>query len=316
MKHALLLLIAAHLMILSPLSARAEAEQTPDRSGPETVTLELSDGLKIHGLRTGWVQIKTAHYTYRPPAFLAAVRIVTDKIWAPWLPVYAYVIEHSDVTLMVDTGPDPLSTDLAYFDCNSGNRFFYGRNLRFIVDDGANVVDQLAKVGLAPADIDQLVITHFHSDHIGMLDAFLGVELITGPGNWPHHTGAHMCVVPDQMTPPRPATYNDGPLGVFTASEKISGDGRVRLVPLPGHTPGHIGVMVQDQARYWLMAGDATFNTAQTLAGDIAGVSQLVDAARDSQANIKRQLEDFNTVLLPAHDPEALVNLDASFDRR
>ena len=282
------------------------------RRAAVNIDLSFSAGLRVHGLLTGWVQIKMAHYRYRPPQFLAAARILADGNWAPWLPVYAYAVEHPDMTLMVDTGPDAESMQIDYFDCNSGNRFFFGRNLRFIVDERASAVDQLGKASLAPDQIEKIVITHFHSDHIGLLGAFNNAQLITGPGNWPSHTGAHMCVVPERMVPPRLAAYTDGPIGAFDASEKLTADGRIRLVLLPGHTPGHIGVLVQDQGRFWLMAGDATFNTAQTVAGDIAGVSQTVPQARASQDVIKEQITAYDTVLLPAHDPDALANLVTS----
>jgi len=87
-----------------------------------------------------------------------------------------------------------------------------------------------------------------------------------------------------------------------------SGNG-VRLVPLYGHTPGHVGVLIEDAGRCWLIAGDATFDSHQTRAGEIAGVSQDVAQARATQGLIARQLEQFDTVLLPAHDTSVFSRL-------
>jgi len=135
--------------------------------------------------------------------------------------------------------------------------------------------------------------------------------VLTGAGNWPSHVGSVPCTLTRGFEPEL-AEFADGPFGAFEASQKLLGHDDIRLVPLPGHTPGHVGVLVKDAERYWLIAGDATFNLRETLDNHVCGVSQDVERARDTQRRILEQLRTYDTVLLPAHDPAIFALLDAA----
>jgi glyoxylase-like metal-dependent hydrolase (beta-lactamase superfamily II) len=152
------------------------------------------------------------------------------------------------------------------------------------------------------------VITHFHADHTGGVGLFKNASFITGPGNWPKHVGALTCRLPKAFKP-EVTNYNSGPLDEFSESQSLTTDGSVRLVPLTGHTPGHLGLLVKDGAVSYLMAGDATFDLDQTQRGAICGVSQNVHDARQTQSLIQNQILKHTTVLLPAHDPAVLSRL-------
>lgn len=132
--------------------------------------------------------------------------------------------------------------------------------------------------------------------------------VLTGPGNWPTHVGMVSCTLPEGLQPEL-ADFHDGPFGVFARSQRLLDRDDVRLVPLPGHTPGHVGVLVRDGEQYWLIAGDATFDRAETDGLHVCGVSEDVIAARETQELIRRQLTTHETVLLPAHDPAVFALL-------
>ncbi len=51
-------------------------------------------------------------------------------------------------------------------------------------------------------------------------------------------------------------TSQDRPPGRFAATHDVAGDGRLLMVPLPGHTPGHAGLLVDGET---LLAGDASW---------------------------------------------------------
>jgi len=61
--------------------------------------------MKIHAVQTGLVKIKTAQVEGRghgyPRRFAA---IFADREWTEWLPTYAWVIEHREGVIVVDTG--------------------------------------------------------------------------------------------------------------------------------------------------------------------------------------------------------------------
>ena len=266
---------------------------------------------EIIAIRTGWVGVKEAHFRYQAPGFLVLPRIMMSSSWHPWLPVISYAVVTPRGTVLVDTGADPRVGDPEHMACDPRARFFYQRNLRFRAAEDELIDRQLPALGVPVEDVAAVVITHFHADHSGRMDAFPSARVVTGEGNWPTHVGAVPCTWPEGFAPDFPA-FEDGPFGAFERSAILLGDPDLRLVPLPGHTPGHVGVLVRSGARYWLAAGDATFDSEETAAGDVAGVSQDVAEARASQDRIRQQLEGHDTVLLPAHDLGAFARLEAS----
>ena len=104
------------------------------------------------------------------------------------------------------------------------------------------------------------------------------------------------------------AHYGAGRTLMFESSLVIGDDARVRMVPLPGHTPGHAGVLVTGGDGAWLLAGDATFDVDQTERLAVAGATQDVSRARKTQALIKEAVRQ-GVALLPAHDPDVFERL-------
>ncbi len=280
----------------------------PPADVPLRASAETASGIRVLAMRTGWVAIKEPHWRYRPPAFLVVPRIFLSGEWHEWLPNISYAIVSGDDVILVDTGAALNISDPAYMACDQRNQFFYQHNLRFSVRAEDTVDTQLSQVAIDPRSVSTLVITHFHGDHTGRIAAFPRARVLTGRGNWPTHVGAVPCTLPAGFSPQFPRLA-DGPFGAFAESERLTARGNVRLVPLYGHTPGHVGVLVEDAGRYWLIAGDATFDMQQTRAGEVAGVSQDVAQARATQELIARQLDQFDTVLLPAHDKSVFSRL-------
>ena len=182
-------------------------------------------------------------------------RIFLSRRWHEWIPNISYVVAVNGRTLLVDTGSDPAINDLSYMECDPNARFFYQRNMRFIAEPADTVDRQLPELGFTTDKVETIVITHFHGDHPGRIGAFPKARVLTGSGNWPTHIGAVPCTLPAGFTPDF-ARFEDGPFGTFATSQKLLGRDDVRLIPLPGHTPGHVGVLVKDADRYWLIAGD------------------------------------------------------------
>ena len=135
----------------------------------------------------------------------------------------------------------------------------------FIDDTAGKMLENAAAAGISPADIDTVLFTHIHPDHIsGLMDA-----------NWnkvfPHavvkmHRAefefwlsddpqsqkiAHVKHEADQvirfMTP-----YVDQ-IELFDGGQVMPG---VTAVPLPGHTPGHTGYLIASQGEELLIWGD------------------------------------------------------------
>jgi glyoxylase-like metal-dependent hydrolase (beta-lactamase superfamily II) len=148
------------------------------------------------------------------------------------------------------------------------------------LDPEETAVRQVARLGYSPGDVTDVVLTHLDLDHAGGLPDFPGARVhvdraehefaiaaaTLGPRSmhrfryWPHQW-AHG---PDWVT------YGPGAgerwFG-FQGLRALHGLPEIALVPLPGHSPGHSGVVVQldrppgEKGPAWLLhAGDAYFD--------------------------------------------------------
>ena len=113
----------------------------------------------------------------------------------------------------------------------------------------------LAALGLAADDVDVVVLTHLHQDHVGWLS-------MPGSGRPTFGRARHIVSGPEwaaardgEMAP-----YVRDALGPVQAAGRLDVDGAppgaMRLVPLPGHTSGHTGVLVEGDTGLLLLGGD------------------------------------------------------------
>src|SRR5919106_1233397 len=80
--------------------------------------------------------------------------------------------------------------------------------------------------------------------------------------------------------------------------------GDVTLVPLPGHTPGQIGVLIDEGDRTVFLAGDSSYTQELMLRGKVDGVGADEEAERLTHQRIRAFASAKPTVYLVAHDPE------------
>ena len=284
-----------------------QSSKAPEAPSPEIFPAvsqaKTPGGTHIYALRTGWVNVKKNHRDLKVPSWWVLPAIFFGE-WADWMPIISYVVVHPEMTLLVDTGPERAILQKNYYDCDPNAAFFYTRNLRFSVPPGDTLKERLQEIGMAPEQIDRVLITHFHADHVGGLKDVAHARVSTGSGNWPGHVGAFTCRLPAGFSPellnfPEP----------FAESEALTTDGALHFISLPGHTPGHVGLSLKEGQKRWLMVGDATFDAVQSASGNVAGVSEDMAQAREVQKKLHLAFEDPDTLVLPAHDVSVFERL-------
>jgi glyoxylase-like metal-dependent hydrolase (beta-lactamase superfamily II) len=128
------------------------------------------------------------------------------------------------------------------------------------------LVKSLEQAGVAPADIDVVVLTHCHLDHVGGLEAsasegFSKAEVVLSEAEldlWNAPDAATK--VPDWAGPGVPALQKtfailgDRLRPLKGGTEIVAG---VTALDTPGHTPGHLSLLVSSGGQTLLVTGDA-----------------------------------------------------------
>ena len=105
---------------------------------------------------------------------------------------------------------------------------------------------QLDQLGVKPADIQYVVVSHSHPDHIGNIDMFLQSTLLVQKAEYEGPAGS-----PPRFKTGLAVTEIEGDRDVF-------GDGSITVIATPGHTAGHQSLLVKlPKTGAVLLSGDA-----------------------------------------------------------
>jgi N-acyl homoserine lactone hydrolase len=94
------------------------------------------------------------------------------------------------------------------------------------------------------------------------------------------------------------------PFGPFPRSLRLTRAGDVTLVPIPGHTPGQIGVLADEGDHTVFFAGDSAYTQELMLRGKPDGVGSDDQAEVLTHERIRAFARAEPTIYLVAHDPE------------
>jgi len=161
----------------------------------------------------------------------------------------SFLVRGGGRTVLIDTGNGPRTR---------------GQHL-----GAAGLLDRLAELGVGVAEVDTVLLTHFHGDHVGW-----NVEDDGGPitfANATYHLHeADAAYLQNPETPSTPG--NDfsrsrlNPLLEAGRLETFDGEATpvegMTMVPTPGHTPGHCSILIESQGERLFVVGDAAPNVA------------------------------------------------------
>lgn len=271
--------------------------------------------IKVTPIETGKARMKTAQRTGRDgrSAFGRKIDIFRDRNWVDPLPIYAFLIEHPEGKFLVDTGDTWRNSVPGYLPWWNP---FFTKEVEIKVAPLEEIGPRLAALNIDPArDIAAVLLTHFHHDHTGGLDHFPHNRIIAPRENYEVSCGLKgmmMGCLPQRWPiwfRPELVDMDGPPVGPFPASHPITKDGRIFMVPTPGHADGHVSIVARDDDLTYFFAGDATYNEENLRAEKADGVTNNPARSVATLRAIKQFALNEPTVILPAHDPDAPTRL-------
>src|SRR4051812_3178331 len=266
---------------------------------------------KIYPITTGMVQVRKPQMESRGTGVARMTNMLFDPEWTEWLPIHAWVIEHDEGVIVVDTGETARVHDRGY---HPQWHPFYRRAARFAVRPDEELGPQLRARGIGARDIRHVVLTHLHTDHAGGLSHVTGSRVWVAGGELDRATGIGGRVqgyLPHRWPKwwqPELIQFDSQPLGPFEQSMSLTKRGDVLIVPTPGHTPHHVSVVVCGDVSFFL-AGDTSYTQSLLLAGKVDGVSPSPRVAHETHARILALAAERPLVYLPSHDRDAADRL-------
>lgn len=174
--------------------------------------------------------------------------------------------------------------------------------------DGGALLDDLASAGVQPEDIDTVFCTHLHADHVGW-----GARRVDGVLQPTFSNAAYRWTAGEQTYwagdfPPEAFARKD--IFAAVADRFEAADPGTSLAPgvdvigLPGHTPGHAGIVLSSGAARAFLLGDAIGCPVQITETEWSGIGDVDPGlARRSQEALMREVEGKPDLVASSHFP-------------
>lgn len=278
--------------------------------------------VRLHPIHSGEIQSRVMHPRppRRGPAKLPRT-LLRSLFRAPdWYPVPVFLVEHpSGGPFLIDVGYDPsIATDPA-----KTLGFMFGKLLTNHRLAAEGVPEQVGSRGVQPTQISEVVLTHLHLDHVSasaqwpqatfIVDrAELNAATRAGPGG--PYVKRHLATIKNWREIDF-AGPDAEPFESFARTIDLFGDGLVRLISSPGHSPGHQSVLLKLRDRYALIVGDAAMSTVELREPVIDGIVFDQDSYVRSGEEMRRFIRAHpDTLAIPSHDAELWAHLERTYE--
>jgi glyoxylase-like metal-dependent hydrolase (beta-lactamase superfamily II) len=186
--------------------------------------------------------------------------------------------------------------------------------------EGGRFLESLAQAGVSPEQVDAVVYTHLHADHVGWSSVagddgyrlrFPRARYVMHRDEWKFWEGK------DDHTG-MPAESLEAPLR--DAVTLLAGDQEIvpglNLVHTPGHTPGHSSVVVSSGDERVYILGDVLHSPAQVSEAWVCFADTDADVSRATREAVLRELQRPGTITAGTHFPNSIFGRVVTVERR
>lgn len=276
--------------------------------------ISMTRNIKVHVLHTGSVIVDSAlPFNHKKNLPFTWQGIQQSRRKQMRLPVSIYLIDHPKGLVLIDTGWDTSHR-------HQNHKQTASRHLNKVeLPQGQAVHEQLLKLGIQISDIDYVVLSHLHLDHVsGLRHVSDANNIIVSDEEWSEANNnksyyeSHMWNnIPIDTFP---LEHNGvGPTG---KSFDLFNDGTVEFIHTPGHSAGHCATRIKshkDAEQFLLLASNVGYSEPSWKHGILPKFVEDKDDAINSLNWIKVQSCNPNCIeVIANHDPHVepkIINL-------
>ena len=301
-------------------AAEPQPAELPLPGGQPDATVKLRPLLSgVAKGAPGWIHREEGRL-----AKLRAIGIGVPKSDLLEIPVVAFLVQHPSAgPVLIDTGLHPsCAVDPKQNLGRVGTLAFPGLEM----EPRQAVAEQLRALGIEARDVKLVVMTNLHIDHASAMSEFPNAtfvfssrewEAATEQRNWQHgYRTRQFDHGFDYRTLDFEGAAGTDSYATFGRSFDLLGDGSIRAVYTPGHTHGHMSVVLRLREREALVAGDAIYTRHALHTGHrpfrIEDEHRFGRSLKEIQLYTETRPED--TVVIPGHDMEVWGKLEAVYE--
>ena len=289
--HALLATAAFTLApACAPKPAPAEAPaETPDA---DAVEAEAAAPLTVNVLECGTLEVTDLDVFSSAGDYAGQADTLTDT---------CYLINHPNGRLLWDLGLPGMLV-------GAGVQTVGGI---FNVSMDKSITQQLADLGLTPDDVDYVSLSHDHFDHIGQIDQVSGATWIVQEDEYNDMFPAgEVNPQADPQLAAMWAAFRPMKAQTIKGDYDVFGDGSVKILEMPGHTPGHSVLLLNmPESGPVLLAGDLYHRKESRALRRVPKFNWSEPATLDSMDKFEALAQELGAKVILQHEPDDIAPL-------